>query len=67
MLYASMFGYFWLPCPLCNEMFGGHEKKGSLYTSLSSGVCVCKNCKPLADKKNSENIEKFKSDFFGVA
>lgn len=18
-------GYFWLPCPLCGQMFGGHE------------------------------------------
>lgn len=24
-LYARVFGYFWLPCPLCSRMFGGHE------------------------------------------
>lgn len=24
-LYAKLFGYFWLPCPICGEMFGGHE------------------------------------------
>lgn len=24
-IYAFLFGYFWLPCPLCGEMFGGHE------------------------------------------
>lgn len=24
-LYAWMFGYFWLPCPVCGRMFGGHE------------------------------------------
>lgn len=23
--YARLFGYFWLPCPLCREPFGGHE------------------------------------------
>lgn len=23
--YARTFGYFWLPCPLCAVMFGGHE------------------------------------------
>jgi hypothetical protein len=23
--YAWLFGYFWLPCPLCDRMFGGHE------------------------------------------
>ena len=25
--YARMFGYFWLPCPLCGQEFGGHEWK----------------------------------------
>jgi hypothetical protein len=24
-IYAFLFGYFWLPCPACGEMFGGHE------------------------------------------
>lgn len=24
-LWAAMFGYFWLPCPLCGREFGGHE------------------------------------------
>jgi len=24
-LYASAAGYFWLPCPVCGRMFGGHE------------------------------------------
>jgi hypothetical protein len=24
-LYAKVFGYFWLPCPVCGEYFGGHE------------------------------------------
>lgn len=24
-LYAWLFGYFWLPCPICGRMFGGHE------------------------------------------
>jgi hypothetical protein len=23
--YAWAFGYFWLPCPACGRMFGGHE------------------------------------------
>lgn len=23
--YAAFFGYFWLPCPECGKMFGGHE------------------------------------------
>ena len=24
-IYAWLFGYFWLPCPVCGQMFGGHE------------------------------------------
>lgn len=24
-VYAALGGYFWLPCPACGEMFGGHE------------------------------------------
>lgn len=23
--YAFLMSYFWLPCPLCKEYFGGHE------------------------------------------
>ena len=23
--YAYLMGYFWLPCPLCEEYMGGHE------------------------------------------
>jgi len=23
--YARLHGYFWLPCPLCDRSFGGHE------------------------------------------
>lgn len=24
-LYAKLNGYFWLPCPVCKNNFGGHE------------------------------------------
>ena len=24
-LWAWLFGYFWLPCPVCGKHFGGHE------------------------------------------
>jgi len=23
--YAYLMGYFWIPCPMCGRMFGGHE------------------------------------------
>lgn len=25
-LYASILGYFWLPCPICGRPFGGGTK-----------------------------------------
>ena len=25
-LRAALTGYFWLPCPICSEPFGGYEK-----------------------------------------
>lgn len=24
-LYATLLGYFWLPCPCCGTRFGGHQ------------------------------------------
>lgn len=27
--YAKAMGYFWLPCPVCGRMFGGHEARSS--------------------------------------
>lgn len=50
---ASWGGYFWLPCPICGEHFGGHEISGSLMTSWDSGVGVCKNCFNEAARRNA--------------
>ena len=30
--YAWAFGYFWIPCPVCGRMFGGHEVGEARYT-----------------------------------
>jgi hypothetical protein len=48
-LYAFLGGYFWLPCPLCGNCFGGHEWRdldGNLSSipdettpGLSHGIC----------------------------
>lgn len=37
---AVVGGYFWLPCPLCGQMFGGHE---STDASIN-GRLVCPIC-----------------------
>ena len=29
--YARVFGYFWLPSPICGENFGGHELLNSAW------------------------------------
>mgnify|MGYP001566530485 CR=1 FL=1 len=34
--YAWLFGFFWLPCPVCGRMFGGHE-----IINVSVGYLVC--------------------------
>lgn len=58
-LYAWLFGYFWLPCPICRRMFGGHEvKRGyivSLMSSRSEGQVVCPRCKVEAIRRNLAN------------
>jgi len=41
--YALLLGYFWLPCPICDEPFGGQEwvDGHTLQTSEGGGECVC--------------------------
>lgn len=56
-IYAFLFGFFWLPCPLCGEHFGGHEwtaYDATLWETQSSGIGVCKNCIPEAQRRNAE-------------
>ncbi len=44
---AEWGGYFWLPCPLCGQYFGGNEWRlphQSLRYSTSSSRAVCRDC-----------------------
>jgi len=47
-LRAWLGGYFWLPCPICGEYFGGHEwsteKGATWWQSPGPGKGVCDNC-----------------------
>lgn len=38
--------YFWLPCPLCGEMFGGHEwrSEDTIWKPGENGHGVCVDC-----------------------
>ncbi len=41
-LYATIHAYFWLPCPNCGRMYGGHENHGpTLFTDMGSGSTTC--------------------------
>ena len=38
-------GYFWLPCPRCGKMFGGHEiGTGRLVRHSGRISCTCPEC-----------------------
>lgn len=51
-VYAQINGYFWLPCPVCGEEFGGHEwrDRGGHASAIpdepyaSGGTGICPNC-----------------------
>lgn len=43
--YAQRHGYFWLPCPLCDKDFGGHEASGSIPTEEPGrSTTICPRC-----------------------
>lgn len=45
--YATACGFFWLPCPLCDRPFGGHESGGEVPDPTSGpgyGISICSEC-----------------------
>lgn len=53
-MFAYLLGYFWLPCPLCGEDFGGHEWRVSLMRSTGEGKGVCPKCSERAGQINCD-------------
>lgn len=44
-IYAWLFGYFWLPCPACGDMFGGHEVTMQMGgKQYETGKIFCPSC-----------------------
>lgn len=42
---ARVRGYFWLPCPICGQMFAGYEKGGgNLWETPYFGSMTCPRC-----------------------
>lgn len=66
MLYARAHAYFWLPCPICNKKFGGHENKNGtgLMRTMSSGSMVCPNCNKRAQSRNQEMLGATKEETY---
>ena len=59
-LYAWMFGYFWLPCPVCKENFGGHESGyAAIVAEDGRGYVVCSKpaCNAHAATMNMHNLQ----------
>lgn len=51
--YAKGHGYFWIPCPLCDRPFGGHEGAGSVPDPTrgpTAGVTICSRCTRVRNK-----------------
>lgn len=58
-IYAHAMAYYWLPCPICWRMYGGHENDGgTLWDSRYSGRGVCPNCTDEANRRNAEFFDK---------
>jgi len=64
--YALTHGFFWLPCPICREPFGGHEwvdyglgldsalyhMNTYPYQSMFEATGVCRKCASEATRRN---------------
>lgn len=64
--YANFMGYFWLPCPLCKQYFGGHEWKIGFGNSIKDesrlGMGICPDC---AKKRVRKLLKKGEVRMFG--
>lgn len=61
-LWAMLWGYFWLPCPLCGRMFGGHETARNGWTSR--GTMVCKKCEQAVIEQNRKDFKDGKINYY---
>lgn len=60
-IWARFGGYFWLPCPVCNQYFGGHEVRDTNATLYSvpyngSGRITCRHCIERTRQINERNF-----------
>ena len=59
-VWASLNGYYWIPCLLCGKFVGGHEhsfeRSGVLMISETHGKGTCSDCKELAETINKKQF-----------
>lgn len=63
-LYAGIAGYFWLPCPDCGVMFGGHEVVFpdvfiSQPGSSSISRIKCPSCTRAQEARDIEQLDRW--------
>lgn len=51
-LWAKLFGYFWLPCEICNQPFAGFEWGESL-EEFGRGTCARPECRAEVKRRNA--------------
>jgi hypothetical protein len=57
-IYAAIGGYFWMPCPVCERMFGGHESslgRSPLIVNERAWVVCSDACGDEAATRNTAN------------
>lgn len=61
-LYARLTGNYWLPCPMCGKMFGGHEVVGDCYfEDIDGSHDMC----PACEKEKLAEMERERPRAFG--
>jgi hypothetical protein len=55
---ANQGGYFWLPCHICGEPYGGHESAGTEMVTPSRGRSVCANCVDEAARRSDAMYQR---------
>lgn len=55
-MYASLGGYFWLPCDWCGFEFGGHEKGWKSRPVGTDEPLLCFRCAPNWETGNPRKV-----------
>lgn len=55
-VWAFLRGHAWIPCPVCQRRFGGHEwlPGNELWITERDSVAVCPRCIDEAARRNAE-------------